>query len=323
MPLRYKAPGCLSRRTALSAVALAALAAAFPAASTPTPGGTPRTVPEPLRIETRARALAPGEVLRVVLESPVALSAVEGRLEDRPLFFSPVPVTAGGQGSVVRWSAWGVIPLDAKAGTTRIEVTARAAEPAGTERRASRTIRIAAKSFPESRLKVGAEYVEPPEEVQKRIAQETARLGEVYGRRTERPPPTGPFQRPVAGPALGVFGAKRFFNGKPRAPHPGLDLRAAEGTEVKASGAGRVALADDLYFSGRTVILDHGGGFFTIYGHLSKIVVAEGAEVEAGHLLGLSGATGRVTGPHLHWGAKVGDLPFDPTGLLDPRVFAP
>jgi murein DD-endopeptidase MepM/ murein hydrolase activator NlpD len=111
------------------------------------------------------------------------------------------------------------------------------------------------------------------------------------------------------------------YNGEPRSPHPGLDLRAASGTPVESSGAGHVCLAEDLYYSGNTVILDHGGGLFTVYAHLSRLLVSEGDAVEAGHILGLSGATGRVTGPHLHWGAKIGDRPFDPAALLDPRLF--
>ena len=98
-------------------------------------------------------------------------------------------------------------------------------------------------------------------------------------------------------------------------------LRAATGTPVLCSGPGRIALAADLYYSGGTVIVDHGGGLFTIYAHLSKIEAKEGAKIAAGDRVGLSGATGRVTGPHLHWGARVGSEIFDPRALLDPRLF--
>jgi murein DD-endopeptidase MepM/ murein hydrolase activator NlpD len=126
---------------------------------------------------------------------------------------------------------------------------------------------------------------------------------------------------PVPGKPTGIFGERRFFNGQPRSPHPGLDLKAATGTPVLAAGAGRVALACDLYWTGGTVVIDHGGGLFTVYGHLSKVEVAEGTVVEAGARVGLSGATGRVTGPHLHWGAKIGDVPVDPRALRDARLF--
>ena len=129
------------------------------------------------------------------------------------------------------------------------------------------------------------------------------------------------FVRPVPGQPTSVFGTRRVFNGQARDPHPGLDLRAASGTDVVASGPGRVVLAQDLYYSGNTVIVDHGGGLFTLYAHLSSIGVENGANVEAGQSLGASGATGRVTGPHLHWGAKIGAIPFNPTALLDDRLF--
>ena len=130
-----------------------------------------------------------------------------------------------------------------------------------------------------------------------------------------------PFVRPVPGDPTSEFGTRRIFNGEPRAPHPGIDLHAASGTPVLVAGPGRVALAEDLYYSGGTVIVDHGGGLFTVYAHLSKIDTKEGASVKAGDAVGLSGATGRVTGPHLHWGARVGQAIFDPRALLDPRLF--
>jgi murein DD-endopeptidase MepM/ murein hydrolase activator NlpD len=125
----------------------------------------------------------------------------------------------------------------------------------------------------------------------------------------------------VDGEPTSPFGARRIFNDKPRDPHPGIDLRAPTGTVVRSSGRGRVALAGDLYYSGGTVIVDHGGGLFTVYAHLSRIDAREGAPVDAGTVLGLSGATGRVTGPHLHWGAKIGNLPCDPRALVDPALW--
>ena len=129
------------------------------------------------------------------------------------------------------------------------------------------------------------------------------------------------FVPPLLGQPTSAFGTRRIYNGKPRSPHPGLDLRAATGTTVNSSGAGRVGLAQELYYSGNTVIVDHGGGLFTLYAHLSKLLVEVGEYVRAGQAVGLSGATGRVTGPHLHWGAKIGNRPFDPTALLDARLF--
>jgi murein DD-endopeptidase MepM/ murein hydrolase activator NlpD len=107
------------------------------------------------------------------------------------------------------------------------------------------------------------------------------------------------------------------FNGKPRSPHSGTDLTAPEGTPVQAAAGGVVALADDHYFSGRIVVLDHGGGIYTAYAHLSRIEVAAGDSVQAGETIGRVGATGRVTGAHLHWGARVGGARVNPDSLLE------
>jgi murein DD-endopeptidase MepM/ murein hydrolase activator NlpD len=106
------------------------------------------------------------------------------------------------------------------------------------------------------------------------------------------------------------------FNGKPRSSHEGADLAAPAGAPVAAPGPGRVALAEELYFSGGTVILDHGAGLFTMYFHLSRIDVKAGEDVDSGGRIGAVGATGRATGPHLHWGARLNRARINPLGLL-------
>lgn len=267
--------------------------------------------PAALNVELLRREAAPGEPLRVVVAAPSGTTSVEGSFADEPLFF----VRENGH-----WAAWAVIDLDAKPGTRRLEV--RAKGPGGLPLAASRTLRVVAKTFPEQRLKVADKYVEPSKEALARIEAEKKRLGEIYSRRTPAFFAAGAFARPVPGEPTSAFGLRRFFNGKPRSPHSGLDLVAATGTPVLASADGEIVLADDLYFSGKTVVLDHGGGLFTLYAHLSEIDVKAGNRATREQRLGLSGATGRVTGPHLHWGAKVGDRIFDPRALLDPRLFA-
>jgi len=256
-------------------------------------------------VEVHARALAPGEPVRVVIRPSSAVDEVTGTFLGRPF-----PLVRGASGS---WTGWALVDLDDPAGPGVLELRAAQAS-------IRHEVTIAARKFPRENLKVAGKYVAPSPEDEARIARERARLQTVYAQVTP-PRAEGPFVRPVPGSATGTFGTRRFFNGAPRAPHPGVDLRAAVGTPVSASGPGRVALAGDLHFSGGTVILDHGGGLFTVYAHLSRIDVSEGEEVAQGARIGLSGATGRVTGPHLHWGAKAGDRPFDPAALLDPRLF--
>ncbi len=296
-----------------AAAAVVAAAAAAPADESPVPPVAEG--PVPLVVEARSRAVQPGEPVRVVVNATEPLAEVSGRFLDTDLFFVRAVSPAGGEA----WSAWAVVPLDAKPGKARLAVSGRTA--AGAPAAAGRTLTVRRKTFPEERLKVASEYVEPPAEVTARIEREQAALKEIYARRTVLPPPVAPFVRPVPGEASGIFGARRIFNGQPRAPHSGLDLRAPTGTEVRSAGPAVVAYSGDLYFSGHTVILDHGGGLFTLYAHLSERRVEAGASVDAGQLVGLSGATGRVTGPHLHWGARVGSRIFDPRALLEPALF--
>ncbi len=266
----------------------------------------------PLAISVRARAVAPGEPLRIVACAAQPLARLSGRFGEEPLAFAPSSADGG------CWSAWAIVPLDAEQGLRALELQGITAS--GIEARGTRAVRIEPREFPVEELKVAPRYVTPPPEVARRLEEERRLLQEIYGRRSPWSAP-GPFARPVRGEPTSVFGTRRVFNGEPRAPHPGLDLRVAEGTPVHAAGEGEVALARELYYSGNTVILDHGGGLFTVYAHLSRIEVREGRRVAQGARLGLSGATGRVTGPHLHWGAKIGEGPFDPTALLDPALF--
>jgi murein DD-endopeptidase MepM/ murein hydrolase activator NlpD len=125
------------------------------------------------------------------------------------------------------------------------------------------------------------------------------------------------FIRPVNGELAGRFGVRRFFNGEPRAPHAGIDVAVAPGTPVKASAHGRVLAVDDYFFNGRTVFVDHGNGLITMYCHLERIDVQAGDEVLKGQRIGLSGQTGRATGPHLHWSVVLNGA------MVDPELFVP
>jgi len=269
----------------------------------------------PLSITIHARELAPGEPVRIEALSAEPLHSLAGSFLGEQLFMSRIGETAEGE----LWSGWSMIDLDQEPGPAAVELSGQTL--AGRAAGGTQALRIAAKDFPEEHLSVAPPYVAPPKEVQQRLAREREKLRALYAVRRPVAEIGAPFVRPVPGDPTSIFGSRRIFNGEPRAPHGGLDLRAAVGTPVSASGSGAVVFAGELYFSGNTVILDHGGGLFTIYAHLSEIGVEEGQTVESGGLIGLSGATGRVTGPHLHWGAKIGDRPFDPTALLDGALF--
>lgn len=270
----------------------------------------------PLAIDVRAREIAAGEPLRVVVRAGEPLATLEGSFADIP--FALVPVDPAPDGSARTWTGWVPVPLDTKARRGLVRVSGRSA--AGEPVAGAHAVRLARRVFKEERLTVAPRYVEPPADELERIHREQELSRAIYARRTPLVA-SGPFVRPVPGEASAPFGTRRIFNGEPRAPHAGIDLRAATGTPVRAAGPARVAFAGDLYFSGGTVILDHGAGLFTIYAHLSRVDVAEGATVAAGQAIGLSGATGRVTGPHLHWGARVGAHIVDPRALLDPALW--
>ena len=177
------------------------------------------------------------------------------------------------------------------------------------------SFRVASGRFQIQRLSVDPRYVEVPKEELERVRADRARVAEAYRNGSAVRLWTS-FARPLEARLNGNFGARRVYNGKTQSFHAGLDLEAAEGTSVAAAGDGRVVLAGDLYFSGGTVLLDHGAGLFTQYFHLSRIDVKEGNTVVKGACLGASGHTGRVTGPHLHWGARLFGARVNPEDLL-------
>ncbi len=127
----------------------------------------------------------------------------------------------------------------------------------------------------------------------------------------------GTFARPLAGKVTGGFGGRRVLNGKTQSRHMGVDLRAAIGEPVHAAGNGRVVLAGDFYLSGKSVFIDHGGGLFSMYFHLSRIDVQTGDMVPSGAVIGRAGATGRSAGPHLHFGMRVRGAHVDPLGVVE------
>lgn len=172
------------------------------------------------------------------------------------------------------------------------------------------------RKFPTKKLRVKEEYVIPPPQVEERIRREEELLRVIYDILTPRWLAEGSFILPFRGRITAGFGEKRIYNNIPRSTHTGIDIAAPLGAPIFASNSGRVAVASDLYFSGKTVIIDHGWGLFTFYGHLSRILVRRGESVKKGTIIGLVGSTGRSTGPHLHWGVRIFDGRVDPLSLI-------
>ncbi|HET7296100.1 MAG TPA: M23 family metallopeptidase, partial [Gemmatimonadales bacterium] len=171
------------------------------------------------------------------------------------------------------------------------------------------------------RLHVAPEYARPPDSLAERIRLEDELVRDVRQRAHDTPRLwRSPFVRPSAGAVTSVFGIARVFNGVLRSRHWGVDFGAARGAPVRAANRGVVALVADLYYSGTTVLIDHGAGLVTGYFHLSKVLVVPGDTVEAGQPIGRVGASGRVTRPHLHWFAGYGGVTVDPLDLLRPSL---
>jgi murein DD-endopeptidase MepM/ murein hydrolase activator NlpD len=282
----------------LALLAIAALTRAAPQARTQ----ASQTTAPAIAIELDARAFQPGEVVLITIKTPVPADRVQVRAWNRGLL--PWRVDA------LTWRALGGLDLDIAPGRYEIAI-----EAGGS--RATREVVVTPKTFRTRTLTVDEAFVNPPANVQPRIAQEAKRLASLWQEPAATRLWAAPFAAPVPQPANSAFGSRSVYNGQPRNAHSGADFASPAGTPVACPGAGRVVLAANLYYSGNTVIVDHGLGLFSMMAHLSKISVQEKASVARGDILGLVGATGRVTGPHLHWTVRLGEARVDPISLLE------
>lgn len=201
-----------------------------------------------------------------------------------------------------RWIAIVGIPLTTKPGRQTLEV---AGQP--------RHFQVGPREYRAQHITLkNQRQVNPNPEDLKRIERELAEQNAAYRQFSARQPSNLLFDRPVNGPLSSPFGLRRFFNGEERNPHSGLDFAASTGTPIKAPAAGKVILVGDYFFNGRTVFVDHGQGLISMFCHLSAVDVKLGDELARGAVLGKVGATGRATGPHLHWNVSLNDARVDP-----------
>lgn len=175
-------------------------------------------------------------------------------------------------------------------------------------------LRVDYKERPKEHLSLPERMVTPDAKAVLRISRESDLLSETFALRSPRFWTS--FQRPVSEPVSSVFGKRRVMNGKPKSPHSGTDFRSPHGTPVRSISNGQVVLVSDLFYTGKTVVVDHGEGLLSLYGHLSKAVVEVGHEIMAGDILGEVGSTGRSTGPHLHLTVRLLGERVDPLTLL-------
>jgi murein DD-endopeptidase MepM/ murein hydrolase activator NlpD len=263
------------------------------------------TVAASLTVTPTARSMQPGELVILSVSAEVPMTEVHAEAFGTRIDGYAVDPT--------HWKLLVGIDLDATLGRHVVNVTAATTSGPLT---ATLPLTVVAKKFPTRRLQVDPAFVNPPPEALPRIAQDSKDQAAVWAASPATRLWTGPFIRPVPQVANSAFGTRSVFNGEPRNAHSGADFLSPAGTPVKAPNAGRVALAKDLYYSGNSVIVDHGLGVFSFFAHLSRIDVKVGDMVEPGDVLGLVGATGRVTGPHLHWTLRVAGARVDPLALL-------
>ena len=257
----------------------------------------------------------PGSIVRITVTSSAApedsVVAVRGTMAGEPLRF--LRADSGGG----RFHAIGGVPVEATDSVAALVVIQRSSNVADTVRVA---IALPPTEVPttEPRLAVAQVFTRPLDaKTQARIARENE-LARAVGRRAHASPPmwTAPFLRPRDSRVTSEFGTGRMFNGIVSSRHLGVDYAGASGAEVRAANRGVVALVDTFFLAGRLIYIDHGGGVVTGYFHLSQPLVAKGDTVSRGTLIGRVGATGRVTGPHLHWSARYGALAVNPLDLI-------
>ena len=255
-----------------------------------------------LTVTREARAIQPGELVVLTIVAPATTGVLRVRAFNRDLPAFSVDQTT--------WRVLIGIDLDVAPGTYTVTVDAGSAS-------AEHRLIVRPKAFPTRRLKVDDAYVNPPQDVLRRIDEEARLLGTLWKSSADQRLWTGAFVRPVPQPANSAFGSRSILNGTPRSAHGGADFASPAGTPVRAPNRGRVVLAKPLYYTGNTVILDHGLGLMSLFAHLSSVAVGEGDVVDTGVVVGEVGATGRVTGPHLHWTLRAGDARVDPLSLLE------
>ncbi len=247
-----------------------------------------------------------GSPVLIRVEAP-GVTALDGEWMGHPLAFF-----RGLNGRA--WYALAGVDVGSSTGPSTLEIRAHLA--GGGRRDLSQTVEIHPAHYRTATLSVAPRFVEPGPEQLKQIKADEQLKAQVFAKSASQPLWTGSFRAPVNSAPTDSFGTRRIFNGELDSIHKGMDFRAPMGTPVRAGNSGVVVLARPLYFEGNCVVIDHGLGLWTISMHLSRIEVREGEHVEAGQRIGLSGATGRVTGPHLHWAVRWEGAYLDPAKLL-------
>ncbi len=252
------------------------------------------------------RSIKVGAPCLFKVEMAAAPSSVKGKWQGRDLIFFSTR-----QRHV--WYGLAGVDVETKPGDYSLELEA--TMPDGGLLHSVREVQVQPSPYKTERLKVPDRFVQPDPETLKKIEADKELKQQAFSRETPAPEWSGAFHAPIDSSVSEAFGTRRTFNGKLASIHRGLDYHAKEGTPILAANGGTVVLAASLFYEGNCVIIDHGQQFMTLYMHLSQIQVTEGEKVKEGQQIGLSGATGRATGPHLHVAVRWQGAYLDPAQL--------
>lgn len=247
-----------------------------------------------------------GDIARIEVLIRPGDAAPWGSYRGEPVYFKGT-----GDGRFV-----GVLGIDMEAATGRKPLEIRTIRDGVSQVLARVPVEVVPGDFGVQHLTLPEKMVDLDQPTLKRVGREKQEVAELWSGGRKDPLWRETWDMPVDGTSGGSFGKRRVINGKPRSPHNGEDFSAPSGTLVRAPNTGIVRLAKDRYFGGLTVFLEHGGGLFTFYMHLSEISVTDGQRVKAGDVIGRVGQSGRATGPHLHWGGRLGNARINPLRLV-------
>lgn len=269
-----------------------------------------KSCPGEVVVKASASYAAQGSLLQTEVLGPKSVAKFSSEWDGRA-----IPLWHEDEKSVV-WH--GLLGVDLEKAPGRYEWKVSWPGPGGESQSCSVFVTVHAGKFPTERLTVEKQFVQPDPEQEKRAEQDQQKMRAIYDTVTPERLWEGRFRLPLKDVTTGGnFGRRRILNGESRSPHAGVDFPAATGTAVFASQSGKVVLAENLYYSGNTVVIDHGYGIYTLYAHLSQIGVQADEMVKAGDEIGKVGATGRVTGPHLHWGLTIDHARVNAMGIAE------
>lgn len=248
-----------------------------------------------------------------VAHGDVILIAVKSNEEEPPIVtWMEKEISLVFNPAITSWQGFLAVDLDYNPGVYRAAISMPSSNV-----EENFEIRVVEKDYGVRKLTLPKEKVELDAQTLKRVKKEAAVVSALWNADITLPKWDGGFLVPVDGDIIGTFGKRSIINNLKRSPHTGIDLRGSTGTPVKATNNGEVILIADHFFTGSSLYLDHGGGIISMYFHLDKILVKNGENVEKGQVIGLVGATGRVTGPHLHWGVRVNGARVNPLTLIE------